>query len=109
MNEGLAQYFEGSQIDPGQQEMLKKLALAGKIPSLTNLEGSFIGLGGGQAQSAYLLSLSSVRYMIDSFGIYRIKDVLVELAKGGDTGKAISNGIMVSYEEFERGWKRTLE
>jgi hypothetical protein len=47
--------------------------------------------------------------MIDSFGIYRIKDVLVELAKGGDTGKAISNGIMISYEEFERGWKKTLE
>jgi tetratricopeptide (TPR) repeat protein len=109
LNEGLAQYFEGSQIDAQQQEMLKKLVLAGKIPSLTNLEGSFIGLGGGQAQSAYLLSLSSVRYMIDSFGIYRIKDVLVELARGADTGKAINNGIMISYEEFERGWQRSLE
>jgi tetratricopeptide (TPR) repeat protein len=109
LNEGLAQYFEGSQIDSQQQEMLKKLALAGKIPSLANLEGSFIGLGGGQAQSAYLLSLSSVRYMIDSFGIYRVKDVLVELAKGGDVNKALTRGIMVSYEEFERGWKKTLE
>jgi len=109
LNEGLAQYFEGSQIDSQQQEMLKKLVLAGKIPSLTNLESSFIGLGGGQAQLAYLFSLSSVRYMIDSFGMYRIKDVLVELAKGADTGKAISNGIMISYEEFERGWKKTLE
>jgi len=109
LNEGLAQYFEGNQVDSRQQEMLKQLALAGKLPSLTNLEGSFTGLGGGQAQSAYLFSLSSVRYMIDSFGIYRLKDVLDELAKGADANKALTRGIMLSYEEFERGWKRSLE
>jgi len=109
LNEGLAQYFEGSQIDPRQQEVLKQLMLAGKIPSLTKLEGSFTGLVGDQAQSAYLLSLSSVRYMIDSFGMYRVKDVLDKLAKGEDIGKAISNSIMISYEEFQLGWKKTLE
>jgi tetratricopeptide (TPR) repeat protein len=109
LNEGLAQYFEGRQIDSRQQEMLKKLMQAEKLPSLTNLEGSFMGLGGGQAQSAYLLSLSSVRYMIDSFGMYRIKDVLDELAKGADINKALTVGIMHTYEEFERGWKKSLE
>ncbi len=109
LNEGLAQYFEGRRIDSRQQEMLKQLLQAGKFPSLTNLEGSFMGLGSSQAQSAYLLSLSSVRYMIDTFGMYRVKGVLEELAKGSDTGKAISSGIMISYEEFERGWRKTLE
>ena len=109
LNEGLAQYFEGKQIDSQHQEMLKKLVQAGKFPSLTILEGPFIGLGGSQAQSAYLLSLSSVRYMIDSFGMYRVKGVLDELARGADTGKAISINIMLSYEEFQRGWKRSLE
>jgi tetratricopeptide (TPR) repeat protein len=109
LNEGLAQYFEGRQIDSRQQEMLKKLMQAEKLPALTNLEGSFMGLGGGQAQSAYLLSLSSVRYMIDSFGMYRIKDVLDELAKGADINKALTVGIMHTYEEFERGWKKSLE
>jgi hypothetical protein len=82
---------------------------AGKLPSLADLEGRFTGLGSSQAQSAYLLSLSSVRYMIDTFGMYRVKGVLEELARGADTGKAISNGIMVSYEEFQRGWQRSLE
>ncbi|MCK9417868.1 MAG: tetratricopeptide repeat protein [Nitrospirae bacterium] len=109
LNEGLAQYFEGRQIDPRQQEALKKLVQAGKLPSLTNLEGSFMGLGSSQAQTAYLISLSAVRSMIDSFGMYRVKDVLDELARGADIGKAISIGLMVSYEEFERGWKRSLE
>lgn len=60
----------------------------------------------GRALSYYP---ESVRYMIDSFGMYRVKSVLDELAKGADTGKALSNGVMLSYEEFERGWKSSLE
>jgi tetratricopeptide (TPR) repeat protein len=109
LNEGLAQYFEGRQIDPRQQDNLKQLAQAGTLPSLTSLEGSFMGLNGSQAQSAYLISLSSVRYMIDTFGLYRVKGVLDELARGADTNTALSRGIMLSYEEFECGWKRSLE
>ncbi len=109
LNEGLAQYFEGRQIDSWQREALQKIVQAGKLPSLTNLEGSFMGLGSGQAQQAYVISLSAVRYMIDTFGMYRARGVLDELAKGADTGTSLSKGIMLSYEEFERGWKRSLE
>ncbi len=109
LNEGLAQYFEGREIDPQQRSALKQLAQAGKLPSLRNLEGSFNSLGDRQAAFAYLFSLSSVRYMIDSFGMYRVKTVLENLSAGGDTGSAIDAGITLSYEEFERGWKRSLE
>ena len=109
LNEGLAQYFEGRQIDPRQQENLKNLVQAGTLPSLASLEGSFMGLSGSQVQLAYLISLSSVRYMIDTFGLYRVKGMLDELAGGVDTNTALSRDIMLSYEEFERGWKRSLE
>jgi len=109
LNEGLAQYFEGRQLDSRQREMLQKIAQNGKLPKLRSLEGSFLGLGGDQARYAYLFSISAVRYMVDSFGMYRVKGVLDELAKGSDTGGAISNGIMLSYEEFELGWKKSLE
>jgi tetratricopeptide (TPR) repeat protein len=109
LNEGLAQYFEGREIGPNQQEILKRLARAGRLPSLVNLEGSFMGLNHEQAMYAYLFSLSSVRYMIDSFGMYRVKAVLDEFGTGADTGKAVSNGIALPYEDFERGWKQSLE
>ena len=66
-------------------------------------------LSGGQAMYAYLFSLSAVRYMMDSFGMYRVKSVLEELARGADTGAAINSGTMRSYEDFERGWKQSLE
>jgi len=59
-------------------------------------------LGGEQAVFAYLFSLSSVRYMIDSYGMYRVEGVLEELASGADIGKAINNIIMLSYQNHRR-------
>ncbi len=109
LNEGLAQYFEGEELDSRKKETLKRIALAGKLPSLIDIQGSFMGLGSTQAQYAYLFSLSLVRYMADSFGMYRVKTVLEEMGKGADPGKAVSAGIMISSDEFERGWKRSLE
>ena len=109
LNEGLAQYFEGREVDARQQEALKRTSEAGKLPLLSNLEGSFMGLNGNQAGYAYLFSLSAVRHMIDRYGMYRVKTVLEELGQGADTGKALGAGLLVSYEDFERGWKRALE
>jgi hypothetical protein len=109
LNEGLAQYFEGREIGTQQMAQLKRVAQMGKLPQLVYLEGSFMGLGGNQARYAYVYSLSAVRYLIDSCGLHRAKSVLEELGRGADTATAISNGTMRSYDEFERGWKRSLE
>jgi len=109
LNEGLAQYFEGREVASRQREALKRISEAGNLPLLSNLEGSFMGFDGNQARYAYLFSLSAVRHMIDRYGMYRVKTVLDELGRGADTGKALSTGLLVSYEEFERGWKRSLE
>jgi tetratricopeptide (TPR) repeat protein len=109
LNEGLAQYFEGRDVGSGQKEMLRQLAQAGKVPALTALEGPFLGLSGSQASYAYLLSLSAVRHMVDRYGMYRVKMVLEELSGGADTARAVNTALLVSYDEFERGWKRSLE
>jgi tetratricopeptide (TPR) repeat protein len=109
LNEGLAQHLEGREVSGPQKDALLKLAQAGKLPSLAGLEGSFGGLSGNEAAFAYLFSLSAVKYMIDEFGMYRLKTMLEELSLGVDTGKAVDKAIWLSYEEFERGWKRSLE
>jgi tetratricopeptide (TPR) repeat protein len=109
LNEGLAQHFEGREIGSRQKDMLRQLAQADKIPALTALEGSFMGLNGPQATYAYLVSLSVVRHMVDRFGMYRVKMVLEEFAAGADPTTAINNALLVSYADFERGWRRSLE
>jgi tetratricopeptide (TPR) repeat protein len=109
LNEGLAQHFEGREIGPRQKEILHQLAKSEQLPSLRSLEGSFMGLSGPQASYAYLVSLSAVRHMVERYGMYRVRMMLDELASGADTGRAISNALLISQEEFERGWKRSLE
>jgi len=109
LNEGLAQYLEGREVGSRQKEMLRQLVQAGKVPALTDLEGSFMGLNGPQASYAYLLSLTAVRHMVDRYGMYRVKMVLEELSAGADSSRAINNALLVSLPEFERGWKRSLE
>ncbi len=109
LNEGLAQYFEGREIDGHQQGMLKRLMQSGKVPPLSALEGSFAKLEANQAMYAYLLSLSSVRYAVDSFGMYRVKAMLDSLAAGANTGKAVNDSFLISYDEFQREWRQSLE
>jgi tetratricopeptide (TPR) repeat protein len=109
LNEGIAQHFEGREISSRQRDMLRQHAQAGKLLALEALEGSFMGLNGPQAAYAYLVSLSVVRYLIDHFGMYRIKMVLENLSNGADTATSIENALLVSYADFERGWRWSLE
>lgn len=109
LNEGLAQYFEGRTVSAGQRAALRRELASGTLPPLRRLEGSFLGYGGAEAGYAYLLSLSAVRHMIDDYGLYRVKIVLDELAVGADASRAIGNGLLVSYEDFEHRWKLSLE
>ena len=109
LNEGLAQHLEGLQVEAHQKDSIRKIAKAGKIPPLSSLEGSFTGLNADQARLAYLFSLSSVRYLIDNFGMYRVKTILEEMGTGADIGKAIDSVISLPYEDVERGWKASLE
>ena len=109
LNEGLAQYFDGREVDSRQKEMLRQIARAGKVPALGELEGSFLGMNSFQASYAYLLSLSAVRYMVDRYGMYRVKMVLEELSSGSDANRAISSSLSLSVQEFELGWKSSLE
>ncbi|MDA8100320.1 MAG: tetratricopeptide repeat protein [Nitrospiraceae bacterium] len=109
LNEGLAQFFEGRAIDGKERAALQVLQKNGALPSLRTMEGSFLGLAGGQAQMAYLISLSAVRYMSDQYGVYRIRMILDELASKGNIQQAVETSLLVSYDEFESGWKRSLE
>lgn len=109
LNEGLAMHFEGRVLSAGNEKEFRQIARAGKLPALSKLEGSFAGLQGDQVRYAYLFSLSAVRFMIDRYGLYRATTILEELAKGASVGDAVSTGLLISYEEFERHWKESLE
>jgi hypothetical protein len=53
--------------------------------------------------------LFSTGFLFDAVGSLIRLDQIDELAVGADMGNAFSRGLKISYDEFERGWKRSLE
>ena len=104
LNEGLAQYFEGRKTPP---ELRSDKSHKG--PILANLEIPFRNLSAQQAKMAYVISFSAVEYMIDRYGMMRVRNLLQDLAKGTDTATAIDSALYVSYEQFEKDWRKSIE
>jgi tetratricopeptide (TPR) repeat protein len=104
LNEGLAQYFEGRKAPP---ELRSDKSHKGSI--LANLESPFRNLSAQQAKLAYVISLSAVEFMIDRYGMLRVRNLLQDLAKYPDTAAAIDNALYVSYEQFEKDWQKSIE
>jgi tetratricopeptide (TPR) repeat protein len=104
INEGLAQYFEGRRTPPDLRSDKSH-----KGPILPNLEAPFGNLSGQQARLAYVISLSAMEYMINRYGMTRVRNLLQDLAKGPDTATAIDSALYVSYEQFEKDWRKSIE
>jgi tetratricopeptide (TPR) repeat protein len=104
LNEGLAQYFEGRKA-PSELRSDK----SHKGPILANLEIPFRNLSAQQAKMAYVISLSAVEYLIDRYGMMRVRNLLQDLAKYPDTATAIDEALYVSYEQFEKDWRKSIE
>ena len=104
LNEGLAQYFEGRKTPP---ELRSDKSHKG--PILANLEIPFRNLNAQQAKMAYVISLSAVEYLIDRYGMMRVRNLLQDLARGTDTATAIDSALYVSYEQFEKDWRKSIE
>jgi Flp pilus assembly protein TadD len=99
LNEGLAQYFDGS--DP--QAARRRMRALGRTIPLQNLEHGFGSMGASDAQVAYDESLLAVGVMADrpGFGWTRL---LHRLADGQSFAEAIGN-FGFSYADLEAGFK----
>jgi tetratricopeptide (TPR) repeat protein len=104
LHEGLAQYFEGRRTPP---ELRSDKSHKG--PILANLEIPFGNLSVQQARLAYVISLSAVEYMIDRYGMLRVRNLLQDLARGPDITTAIDSALYTSYEQFEKDWRKSIE
>ena len=100
LNEGLAQYFDGS--DP--EEARRRLKAVGRIIPLQALERGFGHLSALQAQVAYDESLLATHVMLDRPG-FGWHVLLSRLAGGQSFGEAIPN-FGFSYDDLEAGFKR---
>jgi len=100
LNEGLAQYFDGTDANAAKRRMS---ALGRAIP-LTHLEGGFGGLGAAEAQVAYDESLLAVNVIAERPG-FAWTQLLHQLDEGGSVEDALRS-FGFSYEDLETPFKR---
>ncbi len=105
LNEGLAQYLEPSDK---KKNINARLTKTGLIP-LSQLHHSFMGLNASQAAIAYDESLSAVSFLIDEFGLWRLKRLLEELGQNGNIDEAMRSTLLISYEQFQLRWQSSLQ
>ncbi len=112
LNEGLAVYFEGlaSGNLPGSQEAARSLARlpAGTLIPLTTLHGSFLKFSSDQAAIAYTESLSATQYLINRYGLPRVKELLQQLSASRPFERTFEAVFFLPYPEFQHRWQDTL-
>ncbi len=92
LNEGLAEAEGRKENNPPLIE-LENAAKSGGYISLSTLEKSLSSLDSKRAALAYQQSYSLVNFMISAYGIYKVRDILINLGNGMDSNAAISGAL----------------
>jgi len=100
LNEGLAQYFDGTDANAARRRMK---ALGRSIP-LKQLEGGFGGLGAAAAQVAYDESLLAVNVIAERPGF--VWTPLLHQLEGGESVEDALRSFGFSYEDLETPFAR---
>jgi hypothetical protein len=98
LNEGLAEYFSSQ---PSQR--------IDQIIPLKLLERSFPSGDPRAVLLAYIESYSAVSYLIERYGLYRMKDLLLTLGKGTKINDAFKSIFYISYDRFIQTWGKDAQ
>lgn len=93
INEGLAEYFSTPYEKKSKQ-----------IIPFSYLENTFAGIRGDKVWIAYWQSYSAVSYLIERYGLYRLKDFLAAMGKGAELNQAFKDSFGATYKDFTATW-----
>ncbi|MEN8153763.1 MAG: hypothetical protein ABFR75_07040 [Acidobacteriota bacterium] len=93
IDEGLAEYFSN--------ENLKNI---GQIIPLRKLERGFPSGNAMAVSVAYQESYAAVSYLIDKYGLYSMKELLIEFGNGKSLNNAFKSVFYISYDTFVDSW-----
>ena len=111
LNEGVAKVMEylgerGGMPTP----LLKERLRAGRILSFADLQGEFIKLQDREAVNlAYEESYMIAAYVIDTYGLWKVKRMLAGYAAGDDTPTILAREFRRTPEQFEQQWLRYIQ
>ncbi len=104
LNEGLAMQFAGDPLADIPELIRGEVQL---IP-LSYLEGPWGALPPKLAMVAYLEGNSATVYLVERFGLQKVRELIGALANGQSIAAAMQDRLFFPYEEFQRRWIDTL-
>ena len=117
LNEGLAKYMEyhdaqGAAKDGGGRmptPVLKRRFRKGTLIPFAEMQGDFIKIKAREKVAlAYEQSYSMVTYIIEKYGMWKIKRMLARYAAGEDTTTILAREFHRTPARFEKDWLRSL-
>lgn len=104
LNEGLAE-FEGTRQRPSQYPQLRRSLKAGALIPFARLQGDFSAVRSAEeAALAYEQSLSLVTYLVERYGLWRVKRLLKAFGDGASSEDALLKEYRLRPAELERQW-----
>ena len=99
IQEGLAQWMEGKRSgDNGA--VLAQVLHDGSAPSLSSLEGSWMGLPTDAAGYAYMWALANIEYIVQTGGMGDIERILDRIGGGSSTEAALREVLRSDYNDL---------
>lgn len=109
INEGLAE-FEEDKFKKNNLTFFKTAARSGKLIGLDALM-TMTALDQKDTQVVSLFyeqAFHLTSYLVDRYGMFRIKQLLEEFGKGKTSDEALRSVLRISVERLEREWKDTI-
>lgn len=104
LNEGLAMQLAGDPWPDLDQVIRGEVTL---IP-LNHLEGGWGGFPANVATVAYLEGNSATVYLIERFGMEKVREIIGVLATGQPIAAAVQDRLFMPYEQFQRQWVENI-
>lgn len=110
INEGLAEFIE-DKVRSNESMIFKAALKTGQLIKIDALMNSGSALTQSQLQVAlfYEQSFELVRYLVNRYGIYNVKQILGEYAKGKNSDEAIREILKISPQKLEAEWIETMK
>jgi hypothetical protein len=100
LNEGLAMQLAG---DPWP-DLDKVIRGQVTLINLSSLEGPWVGLPANVATVAYLEGNSATLYLIDRYGMDKVREIVGQIANGQPIAAAVQDRLAITYEQFQQRW-----
>lgn len=107
LNEGLALIEQRTPMD-GVVDRVRQLTDERKLPSLSSLNGSFVGLTASEASIAYAVSYTAGKFLIERWSRWDVQRLLRQLGEGSSFEKALEETTGLTAPEFEQEWRDWL-